>query len=49
MCVQIARLTNTLIGNKSHFARYVEVKTENLTLQVSMAVLKLGTYSVAKN
>lgn len=32
--VQIAKLTNALIGNKSHFARYVEVKTENLTLQV---------------
>lgn len=31
---QIERLTNSLIGNKSHFARYVEVKTENLTLQV---------------
>jgi hypothetical protein len=30
---QIERLTNSLIGNKSHFARYVEVKTENLTLQ----------------
>mmetsp|Transcript_2274 Transcript_2274/g.4038 ORF Transcript_2274/g.4038 Transcript_2274/m.4038 type:complete len:407 (-) Transcript_2274:940-2160(-) len=30
---QIAKLTNSLIGNKSHFAKYVEVKTENLSLQ----------------
>jgi hypothetical protein len=31
---QIQRLSNALIGNKSHFAKFVEVKTENLSLQV---------------
>lgn len=30
---QVARLSNALVGNRSHFAKYVEVKTENLALQ----------------
>jgi hypothetical protein len=35
LLLKITKLTNALMGNKSHFARYVEVKTENLNLQVS--------------
>lgn len=31
---QIQRLSNQLIGNKSHFAKFVEIKSENLNLQV---------------
>jgi len=31
--VQIERLTAALMGNKSHFAKFVELKTENMTLQ----------------
>lgn len=33
---QIVKLSNALVGNKSHFSKYIEVKTENLQLQVSM-------------
>lgn len=36
---QINRLSSQLIGNKSHFARYVEVKTENLSLQSQVETL----------
>jgi regulator of replication initiation timing len=31
---QIHKLTQSMVGNKSHFAKYVEVKTENIALQV---------------
>jgi hypothetical protein len=30
---QVSRLSDALVGNRSHFAKYVEVKTENLALQ----------------
>eukprot|EP01038_Epipyxis_sp_PR26KG_P006397 gene6397-8808_t len=33
---QIQRLTNSMVGNKSHFAKYVEVKTQNLVLQAQL-------------
>jgi hypothetical protein len=33
---QIQRLSNALVGNKSHFAKFVEVKTENLSLQAKL-------------
>ena len=33
---QVSKLSQSLIGNKSHFAKYVEVKTENIALQVSL-------------
>ena len=31
---QVKKLSLSLVGNKSHFAKYIEVKTENVTLQV---------------
>jgi hypothetical protein len=36
---QIQRLSNALVGNKSHFAKFVEVKTENLSLQAKLDAL----------
>jgi hypothetical protein len=30
---QIEKLTNSLLGNKSHFAKFVELKSENIQLQ----------------
>lgn len=35
---QISKLTQSLVGNKSHFAKYVEVKTENIALQVNLPI-----------
>lgn len=31
---QVRKLSLSLVGNKSHFAKYIEVKTENVSLQV---------------
>eukprot|EP01039_Chlorochromonas_danica_P001965 gene1965-2143_t len=39
---QVARLSNALVGNRSHFAKYVEVKTENLALQGQLQSLLSG-------
>lgn len=36
---QVERLSGALVGNKSHFAKYVEVKTENLALQNKLETL----------
>ena len=32
--MQIEKLRSALSGNKSHFAKFVELKTENAVLQV---------------
>eukprot|EP01031_Cornospumella_fuschlensis_P040890 gene40890-49880_t len=36
---QVARLSGALVGNKSHFAKYVQVKAENLQLQSQLSSL----------
>lgn len=36
---QVKKLSLSLMGNKSHFAKYIEVKTENVNLQVSSSSL----------
>jgi hypothetical protein len=36
---QIAKLSNSLVGNRSHFAKYVEVKSENIMLQSKLESL----------
>lgn len=47
--IQIAKLSQSLVGNKSHFAKYVEVKTENLMLQVPVSyslLIGIPSYSL---
>jgi hypothetical protein len=34
---QIEKLTNSLLGNKSHFAKFVELKSENINLQTKLS------------
>lgn len=49
---QISRLSGALVGNKSHFAKYVEVKTENLALQSKLdtiAKVLPAKYTAAAN
>ena len=43
---QVTKLSNAMVGNKSHFAKYVEVKTENLALQVGVAFIAIATPEV---
>lgn len=54
---QIEKLTNSLLGNKSHFAKFVELKSENINLQTKLSQITkkvnngaiLGTGSVLNN
>jgi hypothetical protein len=43
---QIAKLSNSLVGNKSHFAKYVEVKSENIMLQVRPSNISFSASSL---